>query len=361
MSEEELQAKGVGVAHDADAEAAAAVARAVKFAEEAPKALEDREWETRPRPALVNGEPIVVGQLPDGRHILVAANQLGEPYRDLHNNYVVIDPQSGSLRFKKVSQVYNPDRTPMPMDNGLEFAQRCLCPRGDGKFNRGFLAFLNNLKVNPPIRGVAKFRKMSRAKQLFVVFFANQLLRVYRALKFFRGKIAKAKYWLKHRKDPYQTLFGAALKTELVNIDRFLTEPARELHNTEHKSWMLEVDGPGRLAFSRMAAVMVPIEPDGTISDKYLRRWGNFLNDLCYTGLWQHGVLGKSSTLELAAQGLRRERVLYCLLYTDQIHEDSFYYGAKKPSDVLNAEVGFPVFVEPGSFNMETDWDEFPW
>src|SRR5882672_11347760 len=54
----------------------------------------------RPQPALVDGKPIVVSMLSDGRPVLAAADRLGNPWKDGKGDYVVIDPQTGDTRFK---------------------------------------------------------------------------------------------------------------------------------------------------------------------------------------------------------------------------------------------------------------------
>jgi len=308
---------------------------------------EQPDWVLHPMPALKDGEPIVASTLRDGRKVLIAADGEGKPFKDKFGQYVVIDPQSGHLRYKLGARSGHQARNtaaPAFNSNGLDAAQKRF-----EKFDLGALAFIRAMR---PVKDLYKVR--TRKERVLLAF-----IKLVATIVFFVRKpllLAKAKYRaFKNRK------YQAGLRVErLPGVEKYLTADALKLLNNEIPTFLYEVRGPSKLGFARTVSIMVPLETDGSISDEYVRRWARMMNDLEARGIWRYGTLMPPSTMKVAQSGLKFEKLLMMMIFTDQVADDSKLYGNSLKA--LNDEVKYPLFQLDGQIpSEETNWYDFPW
>lgn len=295
------------------------------------------DTDERPEPALVDGAPMQVGKLPDGRPIYVAANKQGEPWKDGNGNWVVIDPQNGRIRFKLARR---PEQNIAPMKD----------------IDNHKLA-VNQLKVHDPsfiawakakasdVHPVQKKRFAQKVHAVVERVVITIVLGVAGILTRFVKLMSRIYRFFK--KDE------AVLKIELLpGVEQYLNEEAKVLLKRTIPSTLYAIAGRGVVGVAQYASIRVPLDPDGTINEEYIKRWANFLNDMAIKGVWRYGTLAPPSTIQLAmVNGMRWEKVLFTFIFTD----------GEKDNKALNEQVGFDIFQVEGSMALTSDWSKFPW
>lgn len=289
-----------------------------------------------PKPALVDGKPIVVGTLPDGRPILVAAGAKGQPWKDEKGDYVVIDPQDGQVRFKLKRR----HEQSVPRMKDLD--QVLLVQKQLALHPPGFLAFA---------RAVKPVKKLAKSLQQRVWSFFAVLLGV---VGWFESKaraavirVRKTALNLADRLRPPVTTLNVG---KLTGVERYLSKKALLLLQSEVKSTLYKTTA-GKIVPCWYANMRVPLEPDGSVHDEYIRRWANFLNDMAARDIWKYGTLAGPSILHLPTVALRWEANLFTFFFSD--HQGSLAE--------MNELAGFPVFGQEGSVDVCSDWENFPW
>jgi hypothetical protein len=288
-----------------------------------------------PIPALVNGEPLQVGQLPDGRRILVAADRDGAPMKDGKGEYVVIDPQSGELRWKLARR---PSSILVPMK---DVDQTVLSVKQLQQQPPGFLAFARAVK---PVKKLKK----SLQEKVWIFFSLGLAVVAWFNSKAIAAVIGVRRLAMKivNRLQPPAAILNVK---PLKGVEKYLNTRALSLLQNEIKSTLFQTSY-GRVAVAQYANMRVPLEPDGSVSEEYIRRWALFLNSMADRGIWRHGVLARPSLISLPVTGLRWEAGLFTFFFSD---ENDF----KR----LNEQVGHPVFGMEGGMDASSDWANFPW
>jgi hypothetical protein len=288
-----------------------------------------------PKPALVNGEPLLYRRLPDGRPIYVAAGREGEPLRDSNGDYVVIDPQTGFLRHK-LPRTAAQGLPPMKDIDQTNLAIQQLQQR-----EPGFLAFA---RAQTPVK---EFKKTLQQK-VWLAFNWPLALVAWFSAKASAAIIAVRRVAMKlaNRLRPVPAMLQIK---PLQGVEKYLNARALQLIQNPIKSTIYQTPD-SKLAYAQYANMRVPLEPDGSVNEEYIHRWAMFLNSMADRGIWKHGVLSGPSTITLAMTDLRWEVGLFTFLFSNE----SDYKR-------LNEQVGFPVFGQEGDFAFSSDWSLFPW
>lgn len=244
--------------------------------------------------------------------------------------------------------VIDPNRIPMYETTGLDVAQRQLAALDPGSY--AFMRAVGAAKIFKAGPEPTLLNKIKRRLRVIVIAVATRAILFWRKCQRLFG-----------RKRP---VYGAALQIdEVVEINKYLNARALALVSNQKKSNMVEVGGPEQVAMARYASVRVPMEPDGTIAETYLKRFADFLNCLADSGEWVEGVLAPPSTLKLGFIGeqLRWEKIMFVFPFTKQLDEDS----TGDPAKELNARFHCNVFNSgaPNSFIALGPYPnrDFPW
>jgi hypothetical protein len=255
--------------------------------------------------------------------------------RDSNGDYVVIDPQNGMLRWK-LQRKATSIRTPMNDADQTQLAVKQL-----STLSPGFLAFARAAK---PVKKLKKSLQervwLAFGLPLAVVAWFNA-----KAIGFVIALRRLAMKLANRIRPPAAVLQVKPLK----GVEKYLNTNALHLLQNEIKSVVYQTSY-NKVAVAQYAMMRVPLEPDGSVSEEYVRRWALFLNSMADRGIWRHGTLAGPSLITLPVTGLRWEAGLFTFIFSD----DNDYQR-------LNKTVGHDVFGQEGGGPGSDDWANFPW